>query len=307
MAKFRSKRRFNNSIIYFSLFLISVSLTIKYLYDENQIKNGTLVDYLVSDSLGSFKTDINEVDFLLKYALNINLKKETPAIDIEDNSEKLEITENNEVKNETKPLVYIYNTHQSENYQSANLSPYNISTNVFMASKILKEYLENYGIGTIVEESNVESKLKSLNLKYNGSYKVTRMFMESAVLNEPSLKYFIDLHRDSSKYENTTVSINGESYARILFVVGEENKNYKKNLALVENLRERLENIDKKLVRGIIKKSGKGVNGIYNQDFNQNVMLIEVGGQYNNISEVNNTLKVLAKIISDYIKDDKNV
>ena len=61
---------------------------------------------------------------------------------------------------------------------------------------------------------------------------------------------------------------------------------------------------NKDLCRGIIKKSGKGVNGVYNQDFNSNTMLIEVGGQYNNISEVNNTLKVFANILSEYIKGD---
>ena len=53
-----------------------------------------------------------------------------------------------------------------------------------------------------------------------------------------------------------------------------------------------------------MKKSGKGVNGIYNQDFNVNTMLIEVGGQYNNISEVNNTLKIFAQVLRDYIKEN---
>ena len=33
-----------------------------------------------------------------------------------------------------------------------------------------------------------------------------------------------------------------------------------------------------------MKKQGYGVNGIYNQDFSPKVMLVEVGGQYNNIS-----------------------
>jgi len=54
-----------------------------------------------------------------------------------------------------------------------------------------------------------------------------------------------------------------------------------------------------------MKKSGKGVNGVYNQDFSPDAILIEVGGQYNNISEVNNTLKVLAKILANYIKEEE--
>ena len=62
----------------------------------------------------------------------------------------------------------------------------------------------------------------------------------------------------------------------------------------------------KSLFRSIYKKSGAGVNGVYNQDFHKNVMLVEVGGQYNNISEVDNTLKVLANILAEYIKEDQN-
>ncbi len=312
MAKFKSKKRYNNKIIYLALFLISGSLTIKYLYDEDLINQGTIVDYLINDNLGSFKNNISDVDFLLKYALNINLNKEKTVFNIEDEQNKVEVEENKEeVKDNNEellkePLLYIYNSHQTEQYQNNNLAPYNISTTVLLASKILKEYIEDEGIGVIVEEGSMEEKLKSLNLKYNSSYKVARMFMESIVLEHPSLNYFIDLHRDSSKYATTTATINGEKYARILFVIGEENKNYEVNYELATKLRTKLEEFDKTLVRGILKKSGAGVNGIYNQDFNPNAILIEVGGQYNSISEVNNTLQVLAKVIGQYIKEDLN-
>ena len=157
-----------------------------------------------------------------------------------------------------------------------------------------------------MEENNVADTLHGLNWKYGYSYKVSRMFMEEAKKENPSLKYFIDLHRDSSKYEKTTTEINGEKYVKLLFVVGLDNKNYEPNLALAEKLKEKINKYNENLYRGIMKKSGKGVNGIYNQDFDPNTMLIEVGGQYNNISEVNNTLKVFSKILAEYIKEDIN-
>ncbi len=308
MGRFKSKKRFNNGIIYVVLFLVSISLTIKYLYDEDKIGKDTLVDYLVNDSLGSYKNNIQDIDFLLKYALNINLEHTKPSSKEEDTKDKVEVKPNEEKENKeiSEPLVYIYNSHQTEQYQNGNLAPYTIDTTVLLASKILKEYLEDEGIGVIVEEQNVADKLKSLNLKYNSSYKVARMFLESIVIEHPSLTYFIDLHRDSSKYENTVTEINGEKYARILFVIGEENENYAVNYAMAEKLRTKLETFDKKLVRGILKKSGPGVNGVYNQDFSPNAILIEVGGQYNSISEVNNTLQVLAKAFVEYIKEDNN-
>ena len=77
-------------------------------------------------------------------------------------------------------------------------------------------------------------------------------------------------------------------------------------MQLAEKLKEKIKTYNDDLFRGIMKKSGAGVNGVYNQDFSPNTMLIEVGGQYNNISEVNNTLKVLAKILAEFIKEDMN-
>ena len=88
--------------------------------------------------------------------------------------------------------------------------------------------------------------------------------------------------------------------------MGLENPNYKENLVLAERIKEKIINFDKSLFRSIYKKSGAGVNGIYNQDFNKNTILLEVGGQYNNIEEVDNTLQVLANILEEIIKEDQN-
>ena len=299
MKRFKGKKKFNNLIIYIGAFLISVAFSVKYLYKENLIKSDTLVSMLLNDNLNT-KGEISDVDFLLKYILNISLKKDETVNNVDDNFEKLEVDEISE------PIVYIYNTHQEEKYKSTYLAEYNISTGVFLASKILKEYLEDLGIGVIVEENNITDKLHSLNLKYGSSYKISRMFMETVYKDNPSLKYFVDLHRDSSKYDKTTADIDGEKYAKILFVVGLDNTNYEPNLKLAEKLKEKIELYNEDLCRGIMKKSGKGVNGVYNQDFSPKVMLVEVGGQYNNISEVNNTLKIFAKILADFIKEEQN-
>ena len=306
MARFKSKKKFNNIFIYLGLFLISVALTIKFLYDNNLVNNNTIVDILISDNLGNYKNNkITDVDFLLKYALNVDLQKEEkPVTKEEENEEKVEV-EKEEIKiDTTKPIIYIYNTHQEEKYQSGTLLPYNITPTIFMASKMLKEYLEDEGIPTLVEENNIADTLRSMNLKYGSSYKISRMFLEDAKKNNPSLKFFIDLHRDSSVYDKTTTKIDNEAYARILFVVGLDNENYEPNLSLAEKLRDRIKAYNEDLYRGIMKKSGKGVNGVYNQDFDPNTVLIEMGGQYNNITEVNNSLKVLAKILASYVKEN---
>lgn len=307
MKKFKTKKNSSKNIILFiSLFLISMAFSINYLCRENLINNNTIVDVLISDFDFSSQKSFTDIDFLLKYALNIELVESNIAFSEEEEkvaSNDIVIKEEEVV---SEPLVYIYNTHQTEKYKSGYLENYNISSTVLTASNILKEYLKDFGIGVIVEEDDVAAKLHSLNWKYGYSYKVSRMFMESAKDENPSLKYFIDLHRDSSIYDKTTTEIDGEKYVKILFVVGLDNENYEPNLKLAEDLSKILKKYNENLYRGIMKKSGAGVNGIYNQDFDPNTMLIEVGGQYNNISEVNNTLKVFAQVLFDYIKENND-
>ena len=290
MKRFKARKKINNSIFYIGLFFIVIIISL-YLYKNDNIEN---ILYRLLDN--NYK--ITDVDYILKYALNIDVNKATEVIREENNNDKVEVEVNND------PIIYIYNTHQKEKYHSNYMNGYNISVGVFEASKMLKEYLKEYGIEAIVEEDDVEGKLHSLNWKYGYSYRVSRMFLEDTYKEYPSLKYFIDIHRDSSKYEKTTTEINGEKYARLLFVIGLDNKDYELNMKMANKLRQLIEDYNKDLFRGIMKKSGKGVNGIYNQDFNPNTILIEVGGQYNSIEEVNNTLKVLAEILANYIEDD---
>lgn len=208
-------------------------------------------------------------------------------------------------KNEEEPpVIYIYNTHQTEGYKYNKLSSYNIDYTVMFASYILESYLENYNINSIVETSSISNILKENNWKYGQSYLASRVLLENSVINHPSLKYFIDLHRDSSIYEKTTCEINGQKYAKILFVIGLEHDNYEVNKAFATKLNNMLKEVDPCLSRGILEKQGEGVDGKYNQDFNGNTLLLEIGGQYNEINEANNTLKVLASILYEYIMED---
>ena len=90
-----------------------------------------------------------------------------------------------------------------------------------------------------------------------------------------------------------------------MFVVGLKHDNYQPNLDLANTLNDKLKAIDASLTRGVLKKDGAGANGIYNQDFDPNTILIEVGGQYNYIEEVNNILKVFANVLYDYLKGEE--
>lgn len=231
-----------------------------------------------------------------------NIMKTT--IGLEFKKENILPTFENTKETSSAPIVYIYNTHQTEKYKYTKLQSYNLDYTVMFASYLLSYYLDELGIKSIVEDNSISKTLKDNNLVYQQSYMASRILMENAYAKNPSLKYFIDIHRDSSIYDKTTTIIDNEKYVKFLFVVGLEHESFEKNLKLAENLNNRIKNINPNLSRGIYKKSGPGVDGKYNQDFNENTTLIEVGGQYNEISEVNNSLKVLAKVLYEYIMED---
>lgn len=203
----------------------------------------------------------------------------------------------------TRPRVYIYNTHQLENYQASNLAEYNVQPNVMMGSYILREKLNNLGIPSMVEEGNVTEMLQINNWSYSHSYQVTKMFMKDAMEKNPSLEYFIDFHRDSVKREHTALTKDDKNYARILFIVGMENPTYQANLELTTEINKRLEEKVPGITRGIYKKEGPGVNGVYNQDVSPKAILVEMGGVENTIEEVLNSTEVLAQVLYDYLGD----
>lgn len=227
--------------------------------------------------------------------------------DEEYNPEELEetskhITDPNPV-DINNPIVYIYNSHQLENYNSSNYEVYNITPNVMMASYMLKEKLNNLGIPTIVEEGNITEFIRLNNWNYDYSYLASRYFIEGALEEYPSLKYFIDLHRDSVKKDYSTTVINGKSYAKVLFVVGLEHENYRYNLELANYINNKIKAKYPTLTRGVLTKQGKNVNGIYNQDISKNSILIELGAYENKIEEVLNTIEIISEILKEIINE----
>ena len=219
---------------------------------------------------------------------------------------KLKKSETNK-KIETKkenPTIYIYNTHQTEEYKPTSYLEYSVNPNVLMASYILEEQLSNKGNVVLVEEESVSKLRTTLGLNYAGSYKVTRSMMENAKKNNPTLKYYIDLHRDSLTHDKTTLTVDGKSYAKILFIVGLENSNYQENLDFTNKISDLLNQKVKGLSKGIYKKEGPLVNGVYNQDFSNRVILIELGGNENTIDEVYRSLIVLGEVLDEVIKND---
>ncbi len=241
----------------------------------------------------------NYIDYLLKTGFNNQISKNIlkSPLDIEN----ISLVNNEEEVKSNEPLIYIYNTHDEEAYYNSYLNPYNIVPDVKLASYYFQERLKDLGIESVVEKRKIKDVLDKNGWNYRYSYNASRVYLEEVSKNNPSIKYFIDLHRDSVGKDKTTTTINGKSYARVMFLVGLEHKSYQKNLDLATRLNELISQFDSTLSRGIYQKEGPGVNGIYNQDFSSKAILIEVGGQYNTIEEVANTIEVMARVLKDYL------
>ena len=156
-----------------------------------------------------------------------------------------------------------------------------------------------------MEESNITEFIRINNWNYNYSYLASRYYIEDAIKKNPSLKFFIDIHRDALNKNASTVTINNKKYAKILFVVGLEHNNYQTNLDLANSLNTKFNEKYPNLSRGVLTKKGENVDGIYNQDLNPNMILLEIGGQENTIDEVLNSVEAISLILKEHLNEKK--
>lgn len=300
--RFKSRKKVNSlkKVVYIIFLLVGFFLSYLFFYNKvrKSISEEDYLNYLLKVGF-NHQVDRNYITSSL--GINAVSNLDNPANVSEESKENSDKNIEKSALNENKPLIYIYNSHDTEEYLSSYFNVYNIKPDVKIAAYYLKEKLNDLGINAIVENQKIKDILNKNNWVYRYSYQASRVYLEEAKKNNPSLKYFIDLHRDSSKKETTTTSIAGKNYARVMFLVGLEHDNYEENLKVASSLNEMIKAKYPNLTRGIYKKSGPGVNGIYNQDFDSNCILIEVGGQYNSIIEVSNTIEVLAKVLYEYI------
>src|SRR5690606_37032200 len=114
------------------------------------------------------------------------------------------------------------------------------------------------------------------------------------------LDIFLDLHRDSLRKDSTTVKLNGEDYAQLLFVVGTGHEDFTKNLSFAEGVNNIISTQYPGLSKGILKKDKSQGNGVYNQDLSPNSVIVEIGGVDNTVAELHRSVEALAEGLSEY-------
>ena len=207
-------------------------------------------------------------------------------------------------------VMFVF-THSHETYKpfaESEIGKITVSdnkANIFSMSDMMESYFKLNGINATTLDVDIMKELIKQGKNYASAYNVARPFIKKA-LAEKKYDLVLDLHRDAAGYKTSTVKYNDVTYAKIAFVVGTSNSNFKENLKHANTLNQSLNQIVPNISRGIIQKSSAQGDGVYNQDLGGNLLVVEIGGIDNTEDEVYRTISVLAQAISNaYVQQEE--
>ena len=190
-------------------------------------------------------------------------------------------------KQQNGKSIYIYNTHQGEEYASQSVKE---------GSRYLMQLLQNKGYDVNYETTDFELYKTKNHIDYAYSYTVSKKYLNKALSKHGEYDLVIDFHRDSIKKSLSTITVDHKNYAKLMFVVGKSSEHYPAVKKRCEKLSSMLNQKIPKICRGVYIKQSH-----YNQGTTDNMMLIEVGANQNTFEEVQNSLNILALVLDEYL------
>jgi len=293
--KFKSKRKIKLKFKYLIFIIIIILIYLLFSYISSNFKLVTINKNAISKILSNnsihiiYNEDDNYLNKILQKFININ----DPVGILKNQTENKIILKDKLKLSSYKYKVYLYNTHDLEQYKDFIQ---NIKINVGNASLLLSNNLKSIGIDVIVEKQKVSDLT---NNDVSKSFDTSKILIENIIQNE-NIDLFIDLHRDDEKKEVTTLELNGKKYAKVKFVVGRKNKNYMLNYNLTELINRKIKEKYPDLTRGIVLND----NYTYNQELSEKIIFINIGGYENDIVEVKNTIDLLGSIIKEVLDEE---
>jgi len=203
------------------------------------------------------------------------------------------------------PQVLIYHTHTTEAYRPTSEDEYvaagswrtkDYAHSVVAVGEVLDRELQRYGFKVLHDTTNHEPP------KLDTAYERSLVTMQDYKKEHPTIKLFIDLHRDAysdvEAGKKDFVVVNGEECARVMCVVGTGEKysvkpNYESNYKLALAFTGEMEKIKKGFTRPIRVKTGR-----YNQHVSDMCLLIEIGHNANTLQQAKNAAKYVALALS---------
>lgn len=229
---------------------------------------------------------MKNTDTLLEMTLKNKLNDNKNVSEEDDDEDNIDNTDND-------PIIYFYNTHQTEGYKGTN---YGITPSVVTVSQMLRDNLKDKGKSSFVETLSIKKGLNKNNYGYEMSYEISLGYLKQRLRENKSLKYFFDIHRDSVRGDLSRCVIDGKKYAKVMFLIGESHNNYKANLRNAK----KMESFLNKNYSGILRDTYHQPRWAYNQEFSEEMFLIEVGGPDNTLEEIYNTSVALSEAIDYY-------
>lgn len=209
--------------------------------------------------------------------------------------------------------VLIYHTHSREAYEEDPDDPYKMEEpwrcndpdhNVERVGQELTDLLNQKGIPTYHDTTEHEQG------DFGTSYTRSLTTLQKDMVEYPSLKVFIDIHRNGyddapPAEKEETVMIDGEKAARFFVLIGtgegqttsfKDKPDWEENYKLAKQITAASDALYPGLAKDVCIRSGR-----YNQHVSTNAILIEVGSNYTTLKEALVTARLLSDILSEVL------
>ena len=222
----------------------------------------------------------------------------------------------------TEPVVLVLHTHATEGYfaDETNLSdfaPAGVETyipeediryrtddperSVVKVGAVFCEELEKRGIPTLHCEVMHDKE------DFNTAYTRSAETVQKLLRENPSIRYVIDLHRDSvvrgESFVKTLASPGGAPTAQVMLVVGTNqlgnHPNWRQNLAVACAYKDKMDTLSPSLSRSLYLRTAR-----FNQEYLPGCMLLEVGSWANTLEEAESAAVLAARSLADLIKEN---
>ena len=205
-----------------------------------------------------------------------------------------------------QPQILIYHTHGGETYVNSptgNYHSYDKENATLEIGALLTQELAKRGRSVVHNTTYHDMP------EFTGAYSRSLKTIETMQEKYKSIDVIIDLHRDGRDittekakkdfHDACTTKINGENVAKFLFVVGEKSENYSSNLQLAKEITAFAESKYPGITRPVVKKP----KAKFNQYKSDKPLLLEVGGNANTIEEAQASVKYIAEVIDEFLKE----
>ncbi len=263
---------------------------------ENEYNALTIPENLIGSHIQALAlTEYSEEDDVVDPETDVSLTEENAE---DDQPEALDAET---LARFQKSQIFLYCTHSGETY----------IPNSGQARLDGKRGLINQVAATMansLEDSGLQAQFVDTihDADYNKSYTLSRQTVNKIVTANKNILGLFDIHRDSIPGEGkaSTVTVDGKKCARILIVVGTNERkphpNWKQNYSFAQKIYSQGEEMYPGLIKGVITKAGT-----YNQEYHPRALLLELGSDTNTLDEVTRSAQLFTEILIEVLKEAK--